>query len=295
MGRDLYDNFAEARQVFDAADEALGAKLSRLCFEGPEEALTDTINAQPAILVHSLASLAAMKSVLGTSLANPQFSAGHSLGEYSALAAGNAFEFTDAIRLVRSRGVAMKRAGEMRPGAMAAILGLEESQVERLCSEAGAVQIANLNAPGQIVISGDKSAIDRALARAREYGAKRAIRLAVSIAAHSELMRPAAVEFKNVVDSTPIAESRVPIVSNITAQPLQNADAIRAEMIAQLTSPVQWVKSIDYVRTHGTGVFIEIGPKDVLVGLIRRIAPDATAISLGSVSAIRSLREGALA
>jgi [acyl-carrier-protein] S-malonyltransferase len=292
MGRDLYESFAEARAVFDAADEATGAKLSRLCFEGPEAELTDTINAQPAILIHSIAALKVLTATLGTNFVPPDYAAGHSLGEYSALVAAGALEFRDAVRLVRARGMAMKRAGEKRPGAMAAILGLDDQKLTEVCAEAGGVQIANFNAPGQTVISGEKEALDRVLALAKEAGAKRTIRLAVSIAAHSELMRPALVEYGAKVSATPITRMQVPVVSNVTAEPLADEAAIRAEMLAQLTSPVQWVKSIEYMRTRGVEQFFEIGPKDVLAGLIRRIAPAAKAVSLGGGVGINALREG---
>jgi [acyl-carrier-protein] S-malonyltransferase len=156
MGRDLYEAFAEARAVFDAADDALGARLSRICFEGPEAELTDTINAQPAILTHSIAALELLKATLGSNPAMPLFAAGHSLGEYSALVAAGSLDFEDAVRLVRARGAAMKRAGERRPGMMAAILGFDDEKLIQVCSEAGAVQVANFNAPGQIVISGER-------------------------------------------------------------------------------------------------------------------------------------------
>ena len=293
MGRDLYETFVEARSVFEEADEALGVKLSRLCFEGPEAELTDTINAQPAILIHSIAAFQVLTARFGSNLLSAVFAAGHSLGEYSAFVAVGALEFADAVRLVRARGLAMRRAGELRPGAMAAILGLDEQRLAKICAEAGAVQIANLNAPGQIVISGEKEALDRALALAKKAGAKRAIHLAVSIAAHSELMRPVVAEYRNQVNATPIKGMRIPVVSNVTARPLEDEAAIRAEMLAQLTSPVQWVKSIELMRAHGVDQFFEIGPKDVLAGLVRRIAPETKAISLGDSAAINALQEGA--
>ncbi len=293
MGRDLFEGFAEARAVFDAADDALGISLSRLCFEGPEAELTDTINAQPAILTHSVAALRVFTATLGPGVKAPLFVAGHSLGEYSALVAAGSLDFVDAVSLVRARGAAMKRAGERRPGMMAAILGLDDQKLEEVCAEAGAVQIANFNAPGQIVISGEKEALERALTLAKGAGAKRAIPLAVSIAAHSELMRPAVEEFRAAVLATNFRKTHIPAVSNVTAQPLADKAAIQAELLAQLTSPVQWVKSIQYMRAHGVERFLEIGPKDVLAGLVRRIAPEAKAVSLGDAITIRALREGA--
>ncbi len=291
MGRDLYDNFAGARALFDAADEALGMNLSRLCFEGPEAELTDTINAQPALLTHSLAALHVLRTLLGSELPAPLFTAGHSLGEYSALVAADALEFADAVKLVRARGLAMKRAGEACPGAMAAIIGLEDEKLAAVCAEAGAVQVANYNAPGQIVISGEKEALDRAVSLAKKAGAKRALPLAVSIASHSELMRPAVEAYRAAVTAVAIHATHIPVISNITARPFANAEAIRAEMLAQLTSPVQWVKSAKYMAERGVQEFLEIGPKDVLAGLIRRIVPDARAVSLGDVAKIKAFVE----
>ncbi len=292
MGRDLYENFPEARATFDQADDALGVELSRLCFEGPEVELTDTLNAQPAILTHSIAALNALKSTLGARCESPLFAAGHSLGEFSALVAAGALEFRDAIKLVRARGAAMKRAGELRPGAMAAVLGLEDQKLIAICAQAKHVQVANFNAPGQIVISGEKNALERALALAKQAGAKRTITLAVSIAAHSELMRPAAEEFFSTVMNTPMQSPQIPVVSNVTAEPLEDVEAIRAEMIVQLTSSLQWVQSIDYMVTSGVRQFLEIGPKDVLAGLIRRITKDASVTSVGDRGTINARLEG---
>ncbi len=289
MGRDLYDNYSEARALFDAADEILGQKLSQLCFEGPEAELTDTSNAQPALLTHSLATLAVMKTVLGPQLAQPCFAAGHSLGEYSALVAAGSLEFAEALKLVRARGLAMKHAGEQRPGAMAAIIALADDKLAAVCEEAGGVQVANYNAPGQIVISGDKEALERAVVLAKKAGAKRAIPLAISIASHSELMRPAVEEYRSAVGDVTIQPPQFPIVSNITARPLPSVDAIREELLTQLTSPVQWVKSVQFMAEHGVQEFLEIGPKDVLAGLIRRIAKEAHAVSLGDVAGVKAL------
>jgi [acyl-carrier-protein] S-malonyltransferase len=293
MGRDLYAGFAEARAVFDEADEGLGFKLSQLCFEGPEAELTDTVNAQPALLTHSIAALKVVEALLGQSFARPGFAAGHSLGEYSALVATRSLRFADAVRLVRARGLAMKHAGERRPGAMAAILGLDDAILATICAKAGAVQVANYNAPGQIVISGEKEALDRALALAKQAGAKRAIPLAISIAAHSELMRPAIEEYRMEVQAVEVAAPQSPVISNITAQPLKGTEAIRQELLAQLTSPVEWVKSVQFMGAHGVTQYYEIGPKDVLAGLIRRSAPDSQATSLGTVEAITKLALGA--
>lgn len=286
MGRDLYETFSSARLVIDAADSVLGFALSKLMFEGSEAELTDTVNAQPALLTHSIAALAALQQATNNSLPEPVLSAGHSMGEYSALVAAGALDFTDGLRLVRARGIAMKRAGEQRPGAMAAILGLDDARMQEICQEAGAVQVANFNAPGQIVISGEKEAIERAVDSTKKAGAKRAIILAVSIAAHSELMRPAIEEYRAAVTLTPVQPPRFPVVSNVTAQPILDAHAVREEMLAQLTQSVQWVKSIEWMQAQGVTEFLEFGAKDVLTGLNKRIAKDAVSKPIGTVAQI---------
>lgn len=290
MARDLYERSPAARAVLDAADAALGFPLTRLMFEGPEAELTETINAQPAILAHSVAALAAWQESAGESFVLPALCAGHSLGEYSALVAAGALDLSDAIKLVRARGLAMQRASRARPGAMAAILGLDDARLLEICAAAGAVQIANLNAPGQIVLSGEQQALARAVEAAKKSGAKRAVMLAVSIAAHSELMRPAVDEFRTAVMTTPLRQPRVPVISNVTAQPLTDTQAIREEMLAQLTAPVQWVKSVEWMEAQGVNEFIEIGPKDVLCGLIKRIAKEARTHALGTLEQIENLQ-----
>jgi len=284
MGQDLVAEYAVARTLFEQADATLGFSLAALCFTGPENALTDTLNAQPALLTHSIAALRVLQT-LAPDIA-PAFVAGHSLGEYSALVAADVMDFPDALRLVRERGRVMKAAGERTPGAMAAVIGLETDALERVCAEAGA-QIANYNAPGQIVISGARDTLDRAMTLAKTRGAKRVIPLAVSIASHSRLMESAAREFAAAVASTPMRAPRLPVISNVTALPLERVDDIRAELVAQLTSSVQWIKSIEYILAQGATHFIELGPKDVLAGLIRRINKDAHAISLGDVASVK--------
>lgn len=291
MARDLYETYSSARTVIDAADAVLGFALSKLMFQGPEAELTDTINAQPALLTHSIAALAALQQATNYALTEPVLCAGHSLGEYSAFVAAGALDFADGVVLTRARGVAMKRAGEVRPGAMAAILGLNDAQLADICQQAGAVQVANFNAPGQIVLSGERQALERAVELAKQAGAKRAIILAVSIAAHSELMRPAVDEFRAAVQETPLRMSRVPVISNVNAEPLSDTDAMRAEMLAQLTSTVQWVKSVEFMETQGITEFLELGPKDVLTGLNKRIAKAATTRPLGTVENIAKFIE----
>lgn len=293
MGRDIYDRFEQARAVFEAADAILERPLSRLMFEGPEAELTDTVNAQPAILTHSVAVLASIRNITIDPEPPPLFCAGHSLGEYSALVAARALDFTDAVRLVHARGMAMKQAGQLIPGAMAAILGLDDARVSEICNSIGHVQVANFNAPGQIVISGEKEAVNRAASMAKQSGAKRVVELAVSIAAHSELMRPAVAQFKKAVDAVKLHEPLFPIVSNIAALPLRDVQAIRSELVAQLTSSVQWVKSVEMMHAGGVEQFVEIGPKDVLSGLVKRIVPQTQAISIKDLPSIERIAQGA--
>lgn len=290
MANDLVANYPEARKIFDQADQALGLALSELCFNGPEDSLTDTINAQPALLTHSIAVLRVMQKIKPDIA--PAFVAGHSLGEYSALVAADAIDFVAALKLVRERGRLMKEAGEKTPGAMAAMIGIDTAALEEVCAQAG-VQIANYNAPGQIVISGEKVALNKAVDLAKTRGAKRAIVLAVSIASHSKLMESAAREFANAVASTPIRAPKVPVISNITALPLSNTDEIRHELVAQLTSSVQWTKTIEYISAHGVTKFVEVGPKDVLAGLIRRINKDIQAVSVGDMASVKVFGEAA--
>lgn len=288
MAQGLVSEYPEAREVFEQADRVLGTPLSSLCFSGPENILTDTLNAQPALLTHSIAALRVLQR--RTQGAKPAFVAGHSLGEYSALVAADAMDFADALKLVRERGRVMKEAGEKSPGAMAAVIGMEDAALEAVCNEAGS-QIANYNAPGQIVISGAKDALERAMALAKTRGARRTIPLAVSIAAHSRLMEPAARDFSKAVAQTPTRLPKVPVISNISARPLKTVEEIKHELVAQLTEPVQWVKSIEYMIAQGVTRFIELGPKDVLAGLIRRINPNVHAVSVGDVASVKAFVE----
>ncbi|MCP4426263.1 MAG: ACP S-malonyltransferase [Chloroflexi bacterium] len=273
MGSDLYQRSPEARAVFDQADAQLGFALSGLCFDGPEEALTDTINQQPALFVTSMA---ALQAALAQGWEAPAFVAGHSLGEISALAAAGSLTFEDGLRLVRRRGELMKLAGEREPGAMAAILALDTAVTTKLCAQASeetgrVVQIANDNCPGQIVISGDKEALMRAMALAEGAGARKVVRLPISIAAHSPLMASVAAEFAQAVDETPLQPPQMPAVGNVSAQPLTAVSEIREELKAQLTSPVSWTASMNYLVAQGVETFVEVGSGDVLLKLMRRI------------------------
>ncbi len=285
MGRDLYDNFIQAREVFEEADDALGFPLSRLCFEGPEEELGQTVNAQPAILTVSIACLKAAVSVAG-GLICPAFMAGHSLGEYTALAAAQVLDFREAVRLTRQRGKLMQEAGERVPGGMAAIIGLDEVSVEEVCQETGA-QIANLNSPGQIVISGSRETLVRAMDLARAMGARYIMPLKVSGAFHSPLMQPAAKGMAQAISQLNFRDPSVPIVVNSTAQPVITAAEIEDELLKQLSSCVQWQKSVEYMVGAGVSTFIEIGPGQVLHGLIKRINQEAQILNVEDASSIR--------
>ncbi|MCL5950700.1 MAG: ACP S-malonyltransferase [Chloroflexi bacterium] len=285
MGRDLVSEFPEARETFDQADGVLGFPLSKLCFEGPEAILTDTINTQPALLTHSIASLRVFQS--HSPEQRPAFVAGHSMGEFAALVAAGAVEFPDALILIRERGRVMKSAGQRMPGMMAAVLGMDDQALEEICLSAG-VQIANYNAPGQIVISGPKEGMEQAIALTKSRGAKRTVPLAVSIAAHSICMESGVAEFAGAVARTPVRTPTVPVVSNVTARPLHTVEEIRQELVAQLTSSVQWVRSIEYMIEQGVAQFVELGPKDVLAGLVRRINKQVRAISVGDVASVKA-------
>jgi [acyl-carrier-protein] S-malonyltransferase len=273
MGHDFYQHSPEAHAVFDQADAQLGFALSSLCFEGPKETLTDTINQQPALFVTSVAAWQVMQAA---GWERPSFVAGHSLGEFSALAVAGSLSFADGLNLVRRRGELMKLAGEREPGAMAAILALETAVVRDLCAQASEetgqiVQLANDNCPGQMVISGDKDALAQAMQLAKDAGARKVVQLPITIAAHSPLMASVAAEFAQAVDETPIQPPQMPIIGNVTAQPLTAVDDIRAELKAQLTSPVAWTDSVNYMVGQGVTTFVEVGAGDVLLGLVKRI------------------------
>ncbi len=293
MGRDLYETYAEAKALFDEADSILGFPLSRLCFEGPMPELNDTINTQPALLTVSVALL----RTLELDELKPVAVAGHSMGEYTALVAAGALDFADGLKLVRERGRVMKRAGERHPGGMAAIIGLDAKTLKEICQEASiqfpasSVQPANYNSPGQIVISGHKDALGRALELAEERGARRVIPLAVSIASHSPLMRSAAQALADVVADIEFHQPRLPVIANVTAAPLTTVAEIREELVKQLTSTVRWVESVEYMIAQGVTTFVEIGPKNVLTGLIRRIDQSVRAVNVGDVAGAKTLRK----
>ena len=273
MGQDLYDNAPSARAVFDQADDILGFALSTLCFAGPEDELTDTINQQPALYVTSMATLAAMRDAGWDA---PTYVAGHSLGEFSALAAAGAFSFADGLRLVRKRGELMQQAGEKSPGAMAAILALDIPTVTAICEEATQksgriVQVANDNCPGQVVISGDEQALALAMELASAAKARKVVKLPITIAAHSPLMASVAAEFAQAIDATPIQAATIPVIGNVNAQPLTQPEDIREELKTQLTAGVSWTPTIQYLRNEGVEAFIEVGAGDTLLSFVKRI------------------------
>ena len=264
MGKDLYDAFPRAREVFDNADKALGLSLSKLCFEGPQEELTKTNNSQPAILT---VSIAALKS---GDFPQPAFTAGLSLGEYSALVASGAIGFEDAVRLVRRRGEFMEEEARKRPGKMLSVIGLAAESVKQLCAESG-TEIANLNCPGQIVISGGVTEIEEAQAMAKAKGAKLAIPLEVSGAFHSSFMQGASDKLAAVLAYIEIKEPIIPVVSNVTAKPETSAQEIKENLVKQVATSVLWEGSMRYILSQGVAEFYEFGPGKVLKGLMRRI------------------------
>jgi len=287
MGQALYQAHPAAQVIFARADEALGLALTRLCFEGPSETLTDTINAQPAILTVSVAALEVLRAKGQYEL--PSFVAGHSMGEFSALVAAGSLTFEEALRLVRERGRLMKLAGDRSPGGMAAVIGLDVDRLAVACAEArqttgGVMQIANDNCPGQTVISGDKESLALALEKAQAAGARTVVPLPISIAAHSPLMAVVADEFAAAVDAAPITEAEIPLVGNVSAAPIARAADIRAELKAQLTSSVRWAESMRYLIAQSVTRVVEIGPKDVLTGLMKRIERQVERANVGDAA-----------
>ena len=300
MGKDLADRFPQARDTFAAIDEALGpgggVALSQIMFQGPEEELTATQNAQPAILAHS----AAVFAVVGDKVAGtPVAGAGHSLGEYSAYITAGALKPTAAATLVRRRGELMQKAGEERPGTMAAVLGLATKDVEAACAEASqqasVAVAANINAPDQTVISGDPEAVTRAGDACKKRGAKRVIALKVSGAFHSPLMGPAKNHLQLALERAEFADPAFPIIANATAETVKDASRARRLLADQLTAPVRWVECMQHAaRVGGDGArFIEIGPGAVLAGLLKRIVPEANVVSLGTADEVTRFMEAA--
>ncbi|MFG0214241.1 ACP S-malonyltransferase [Brevibacillus porteri] len=295
MGQALSEQSEAARHIFEQADEALGFSLSGLCFAGPEEELKLTANAQPAILTASIAVMAALNEKLPDY--KPAFVAGHSLGEYSALVAAGALSFADAVKTVRARGEFMEEAVPAGQGAMAAVLNMDRGALHAVCEEVTAsghpVQLANMNCPGQIVISGSAEGVKLAGEKAKEAGAKRVLPLNVSGPFHSSLMQPAADKLQVVLAGVTVQEATVPVVANVTARPVSEATIIVDQLVQQVSAPVLWEDSVQWMVEAGVTTFVEIGPGKVLAGLIKKIAPaDTTIISVQDMDSLTELLNG---
>ena len=296
MGKDVADAFPAARDVFERADAALGVSLSRLCFDGPAEELTLTHNAQPALLTHGAAVWAATRDVIG---ANVVAAAGHSLGELTAYHAAESLSIEDAVRVVRRRGELMYESGMARPGTMAAILGETTRTIEDICAqatrEAGVVVPANYNSPGQLVISGEEAGVERAMALCKEAGAKRAIRLNVSGAFHSPLMEAAARGLSEVLDRVAFGNPHFAVYANVNAEAVLTASRAKALLLEQLANPVRWTDEIGaIVARYPDALYLEMGPGNVLVGLMKKIAPSARTATCGTAADVRQIREMAV-
>jgi len=291
MGRELAEAYPQAKQTFEEADDILGFSLSQLMWDGPEDDLNDTVNTQPALYVHSMAAQRVFAHLYPDF--KPASVAGHSLGELTALSAAGALSFADGLRLVRTRGELMKRAGELSPGGMAAILGLDIPALEKVCAEASGadeiVQVANDNCPGQVVISGAKEAVARAIEGAKAAGAKRAIPLAVSIAAHSPLMASIQEAWNQAVDACEMRDPEIPVVGNVRAKAMTTADELRADIKAQMDSRVRWTESVEEMVKAGTQAFVEVGSGSVLIGMIKRIDTSVSRYTMGVPSDFENL------
>ena len=291
MGRALAETSPAAAAVFQAADAALGEPISRIAWDGPEDVLNRTENAQPALLTASIAYLAAVRArwaELEIDAPAPAFAVGHSMGQYTALVAAGALDLADAVRLVRERGRQMQASGAGREGRMAAIIGLDDARLPELVAQAsahGVFGVANRNSPGQVVVSGERPAVEASLAIAKALGARRAVELPVSVAAHSPLMAQAADAMRGVLAGITFRDPEPPLVANADAHLITTADACRAELVDHLTTGVDWVGAVEAMQAHGIRTYIEIGPGRVLTGLIKRIAVDAEVIALDDPAA----------
>lgn len=291
MGRCLYERFPTAKQIFSQANDILGFNLTRVCFQGPEDELKQTRLTQPAIFVHSVV----VAQLLKENGYTPFMAAGHSLGEYSALVAAEAMKFETALQVVKERGQQMQKAGALNPGTMAAIVGLDFEVIQRLCQEAanaGIVQPANFNSPGQVVISGSIAGVHRAMDLARESGAKRVVELEVSGAFHSPLMQTASAGLNQALAAAEIGPARVPIYANVTAKPVTEAGVILELLKQQLTHPVRWCESVENMIADGALQFIEAGPGNVLTGLLKRINRTVKCRAIGTAEQLVNFLEG---
>ncbi|RLQ95776.1 ACP S-malonyltransferase [Falsibacillus albus] len=289
MGKDVVDNHNGAKEIFRKADERLGFSLSQLIFNGPQEDLTLTTNAQPALLTTSIAILEALKEegIMA------DFAAGHSLGEYSALVAAGALSFEDGVYAVRKRGELMEEAVPNGEGTMAAVLGMDREALKKVTDDVSAqgnsVQLANLNCPGQIVISGTAKGVELASEQAKENGAKRVLPLQVSGPFHSELMKPAAEKFASILEEVDVKDAQIPVVANVTAEPMKNSEEIKEKLIEQLYSPVLWEDTVETMLAQGVDTFIEIGPGKVLSGLIKKVNRRVKTYSIQDMESLESV------
>jgi [acyl-carrier-protein] S-malonyltransferase len=308
MGADVFEVSPAARRVFESADQALGISLSTICFQGPDEVLRETINTQPAIVTVSLALLAALQEALTEHTSSwsspliPGYTAGHSVGEYAALVTSGVLRLQDAVQLVRERGRLMHHEGTVCPGGMAAVIGMDAEILQEVCQEAtaqsvamivdarhpglGQVSVANFNAPGQIVISGEQGALNLAMELAKARGAKRVIPLSVSGAFHSPVMLPASDGLAQAMRSSEIFDAKIPVIGNIHATPLTETHAIREELTEQIAAPVQWIRTIEYLADAGVTTFLEIGPGQALTGMVKRIVKGVTTLNVSSATDI---------
>jgi [acyl-carrier-protein] S-malonyltransferase len=287
MGKDLADNFPAARKVFEEVDEALGFHISRLCFEGTAENLQLTENTQPAILSVSVAGLRTMEA---EGLPPPDYVAGHSVGEYSALVAAGALSLADAVKTVRARGRYMQEAVPAGQGAMAAVLGAELNEIEKVCREASQGQVcapANINSSNQVVIAGNTEAIDRAIALLKEKGAKRVVKLNVSAPFHCTLMIPAQERLATDLAALSLDDLRIPLVSNVDAAEVRKADDARESLVRQVSSPVRWLESVELLISKGIGTFVEVGPGKVLSGLMRQISREVRSLNVEDIASLK--------
>jgi len=288
MGKELYGSSSVAREIFDKANDVLGFDIKKLCFQGPQEELKNTSNCQPAILIHSIAALGVFESNPKYSQVKPSFMAGLSLGEYTALIASGVFSFEDGLVLVRKRAELMERASKENPGAMAAVLGLDREKVAEICNKSE-TEIANLNCPGQVVISGKPEAVNKAKDLAAKSGAKNVVILEVSGAFHCSLMKSAAEEFRKELDKVKISNPQFPVISNASAKEQISPEQIRQNLERQLYRPVLWEDSVRYITSHKVNTFLEIGPNKVLRGLLRRTNPRWTVYNIEKPQDIENL------
>jgi len=294
MGKSLAENFSAAREVFEAADEALGFSISRLCFKGPDEALQLTENTQPALLT---ASVAALRALEAEGFPSPAYVAGHSLGEYSALVAAGALSLGDAVRTVRARGQYMQEAVPVGTGAMAAVLGCSLEQIRLACDEASQGEVcspANLNSPGQVVIAGNAGAVDRASELLKQKGAKRVIKLNVSAPFHCGLMMPAQSRLADCLATIEIADAQTPVVVNADAEASTSGSELRAALVRQVSAPVRWLESMQFLLLQGVNRFVEVGPGKVLSGLMRQIDRGAETVNVEDAATLTVAREKVL-